>query len=207
MLSQTLLFKIRICGLWWHPMKYQESTEKWKVTAFCSTYRCQHLSGKILPRDGRLWRYETYHLHRAELRGRCSKSWHNPASGLSHVETHTSPAARGLFPARTQHAVLWNHHVLCMLVFIRSNTQGSLPSQMLPSLCRWEVLRYLLHWLSSDGGKKSLLERPSSIASVKMIKSLRILYSLHNMGQCTYNVPVCKTVSSRQTLCLVVILS
>ena len=31
-------FKIRICGRWCHPVKSQESTDKWQVTAFCSTY-------------------------------------------------------------------------------------------------------------------------------------------------------------------------
>lgn len=146
MLSQILLFKIRICGLWWHPRKSQESTEKWQVTAFRSTYWSQHLNGKILPPDRSLWRYETHHTHKAELRDRCSKGWHHPVRDLSRAETRTSPAARGLFPARAQHVVLWNYHVLCMLVFIRSNTQGSLPSQMLPSFCKWEVLRYVLYW-------------------------------------------------------------
>lgn len=146
MLSQILLFKTTICGLWWHPVKSQENTEKWQMTAFCSTYWSQHLHGKIIPHDGRPWRSETHHTHKAELKDQYSKGRNNPAKGLSHVGTRMSPAAYGLLPARAQHTVLGKQHVLCMLVFIGLNTWGCLPSQMLPSLWKWEVLRYLLYW-------------------------------------------------------------
>lgn len=149
------LFKMRICGLWWHPMKSQESTEKWQVTAFCSTYWSQHLNGKILPYDGSLWRYETHHMHKAELRDWCSKTWHNLERGLSHAGTHMSPAACGLFLARAQRMVLWNHRVLCLLSGL--TLEVAYQARCCPHSANeksWDT--YYID-ISKDGGKKDAL--------------------------------------------------